>query len=220
VACRAVIGVLLATAVLAVGAPAEAGERAPASGGYHVVRPNPRLCPSPMCGGIWVKLVNTEAKERYAASADLSRLGAVDKPALQRLITEGRAVARGRLVRGQVQGFPELDTLVVSEVWVAASSRNRARGTFHRLRDRGIRCVTTPCFSIHAAVLNSPQYVDVSGVDLSAVGASVAERRRALAQISKGGLIAAGRIVRAPNGGRTKAGRTFVATQFYVRTPG
>lgn len=214
--CRAGIAVVLLVAAALAGAGPAASDPAPSVSSYYVARADPRLCPSPMCGGIWVKRVNTEAKERYAASADLSRLGMVDKASLQRLITEGRAVARGRLVRGRVQGFPELDTLVVSEVWIT-SSRNRARGTFHRLRDRGVRCVTTPCFSVHAARLNSARHVNVSDVDLSHTGAGATDQGRALARIGKEGLIVAGRVVIEPNAGPAGRGRTYVATQFYER---
>jgi hypothetical protein len=184
-----------------------------------------------MCGGIWVRLVNTSAttcgdgarqEECYAASADLSRLRVDEKgrAQLQRLITEGGAVARGALVRGRVDGFPELDTLVVSEVWTASSSLGRARGVFRRLHDSGLRCITTPCFSIQAAVLNTTRSAKVSKVDLSRTGAPPAERRRALEQLTRRGLLAAGRIVRQPNAGPGGAGRAFVATQFYVQAPG
>ena len=215
------VGLLAIAAALAAGAPAS-GDPPRSVSSYYLARADARLCPSPMCGGIWVKLVNTSAtacgdgtrrKECYAASADLSRLRIDGKgrELLQRLVTEGRAVARGKLVRGRVDGFPELDTLVVSEVWTASSSLNRARGVFHRLRDNGVRCVTTPCFSTHAARLNSGRHVNVSDVDLSRSGAPIAEQRRALAQVSGPGLIAAGRVVAE---GR---GRTYVASQFYVR---
>jgi hypothetical protein len=180
-----------------------------------------------MCGGIWVALANkgkttcgdgAARPECYAAQADLSRLDADESTRilLQGAITEGRALARGKLVRGRVPGYPELDTLVVSEVWLASSSLARPRGLFHRLRDNGVRCVTTPCFSIHAAELNGARHASLSAVDLSRTGAPGWERRLALGEISRtGSLIAAGRIV-----GRPSGGRALVATQFYVRAPG
>jgi len=217
---------VVTAAVLLAGAPSGASEHKPSLGSYYLARADPRLCPSPMCGGIWVELVNTNAtvcgdgakqEECYAASADLSRLRVDEKGRvhLQRLITERRAVARGKLVRGLVEGFPELDIFVVSEVWTASSSLARAAGVFRRLRDSGIRCVTNPCFSIRAAVLNGARFENVSSVDLSRTGASRAERRRALDDIAGPGMLAAGRVVRRPGGGRT-----FVASQFYVRAPG
>jgi Domain of unknown function (DUF6748) len=195
---------------------------------YYLARGDPRLCPSPICGGLWVKLVNKgvttcgdgkRRQECYAADADLSRLPVdeKDRVLLRVAITEGRALARGSLVPGRIEGFPELDTLVVSEVWTASSSLNRARGVFHRLRDRGVRCVTTPCFSTHAAALNSGRHVNLSEVDLSRTGAPAAERRSALEHLSHLGLIVAGRVVADPQDGPAGTGRTYAATQFYTR---
>jgi hypothetical protein len=224
--CRACIAMLVTAAALLAWAPSGATEPTGGLGSYYLAHADPRLCPSPMCGGIWVKLANTSAtvcgdaarqEECYAASADLSRLRVDEKgrAQLQSLVTEGRTVARGKLVRGLVEGFPELDTLVVSEIWTASSSLGRAAGVFRRLRDNGIRCVTTPCFSIRAAVLNVSRFENVSGVDLSRTGAPRAERRRALDDISGPGMLASGRVVQRSNGGRA-----VVATQFYVRAPG
>ena len=220
--CRVGIGTLVTAAVLLAGAPSGASEPTAGLRSYYLARADPRLCPSPMCGGIWVELLNTSAttcsdgarqEACYAASADLSRLRVDEKGRvqLQSLITEGRAVARGTLVRGLVEGFPELDTFVVSEVWTASSSLGRALGVFRRLRDNGVRCVTTPCFSIRAAILNTSRFENVSSVDLSRSGAPRVERRRALADIARPGVLAAGRVVR-----RSGGGRAFVATQFYL----
>jgi hypothetical protein len=226
--CRAGVVVALAVVTSFAGAGPAVADPAPSVSSYYLARADPRLCPSPMCGGIWVHLVNASAttcgngareEECYAASTDLTRLPLDEKrrAQLQALIGEGRAVARGRLVRGRVDGFPDLDTFVVSEVWTASSSPGRPRGVVHRLRDRGIRCVTTPCFSIHAAVLNSGRHIDVSGVDLAPTGAPRRERARALQKLHRSGLIASGRVVRKPNAGPAGIGRVFVASQFYVR---
>jgi hypothetical protein len=210
-------------ALVSAGAAPAWGEPVGSPRPFVLARADPRLCPSPMCGGIWVKAVNAAStvcgdgarrSECYAASADVSRLpvGAKGRELLRQAIAEGRAVARGRLVRGRVAGFPELDTLVVSEAWPASSSPARPAGVFRRLRDNRIRCVKAPCFWIGTTVLNSSRSSSVSSVDLSRVGAPAAEQRRALQQLSGRGLIAAGRIVRTAD-----RGRAFVATQFYVR---
>jgi hypothetical protein len=215
------VGFLAVAAWLAGGAPAS-GDPPRSVSSYYLARADARLCPSPMCGGIWVRLVNRSQttcgdgsgqRECYAAEADLRGLRVAEKrrAELQRLLTEGRALARGKLVGGQVEGFPDLDVLVVSEVWTASSSPSRPRGVLHRLRDNGVRCVTTPCFSVHAARLNVGRHVDLSDVDLSRSGTPIAEQRRALAQLSDPGLIATGRV------GAEGRGRTFVASQFYVR---
>jgi hypothetical protein len=220
-----VVGLL--SLALTAGASPASGDPV-ASSGYYLARGDPRLCPSPMCGGLWLKLVNVRSticgggerqKECYSASADLTRLevSEAERARLQELFYSGRALARGVLARGRVEGFPELDVLVVSEVWTASSSRNGPHGVFRLLRDSGIRCVTTPCFSIRAAVLNTTRTQKVSEIDLSRSGARRAERRRAIASLSHEGLVAAGTIVRKPRAGPSGAGRTFVASQFYVR---
>ena len=213
-----------------VGAPGAASDPPQTVSSYYLARQDARLCPSPVCGGIWARLVNRSrtrcgggvaATECYAAAADLTRLhvGEQRRAQLERLIAQGRALARGRLVRGLVTGFPELDTFVVSEVWVASSSQAEPTGSVRRLRRNGIVCVTFPCHTIHAAELNSARHLDVTRVDLSRTGRAPArERQRALGRIEKTtGLLAAGRVVRRANAGPAGASRTFVATQFYTR---
>lgn len=218
---------LLAGVVLLVGAAPAASDPPRSVSSYYLARADPRLCPSPLCGGIWVKLVNRDRTtcsdgiarpECYAASVDLRLMRNTEEARgrLSQLIGEGRALARGKLVRGRVQGFPELDVLVVSEVWRASSSPARPRGVFHRLRDNGVRCVTIPCFSTHAARLNSGRHVDVSDIDLARTGAPRMEQleARIRGDFTGAGVIASGRVI------RMGKGRTLVATQFYERAPG
>jgi hypothetical protein len=214
-------------AVLSGAAPA-AGDPPASVSTYSFARADERLCISPVCGGLWVSRVNARktacgdgvAKRTcYAAEADLSRTqtGKKERVRLKQQIAEGRALVRGRLVRGRVDGFPRLDALVVTEVWTVSTSSNRARGTFYKLRDRGIRCVTTPCFSIHAAVLNSGRHLDISDVDLTPTRVDAVELGRAMKQIGSRGLVVAGRVVPDPDAGPAGDGRELVVTQFYVR---
>src|SRR3990172_5347504 len=131
-------------------------------------------------GGGWIRLVNRPAtpcapaprRECYVADLDLSRLRVSEEARgrLAGLVTGGRALARGTLVTGRVGGFPELATLAVSEVWTASSSPRKPEGAFQVLRDNGVRCITAPCFSIHAARLNEQTHSDVSGVRLGTTG--------------------------------------------------
>jgi hypothetical protein len=219
-------------------AAAAQGDVPRAVSSYYAARADPRLCPSPMCGGLWVSLVNRKAtrcadggrrRECYAASADLSRLrvGERRRAELAGLIARGHALARGRLVRGRFDGFPDLETLVVKEVWVASSDavapEAPSMAGVHRLRGNVVVCVTTPCYTIHAAKLNSGRHVDVSEVDLSKTGATAAEQRRALAHITAtSSLLAAGRVQKRPRRKEPtgEGGRVFVASRFWVRAAG
>ena len=181
-----------------------------------------------MCGGVWVRLVNKNAtscggqftgRECYVAAVDVSRIRVSERlrARLAGLVGSGLALARGTIVRGRVPGFPELPTLAASEVWPASSAPGTPTGPFRVLRDNGVRCVTAPCFSTHGALLNSGRHTNVSGIDLSRLRTTHAERDHARERIATGELIAAGRIVRVPDAGPAGAGRVLVATQFYVK---
>jgi hypothetical protein len=219
---------LLAVALLVGSAPSAGSDTPKSVSSYFLARGDPRLCPSPLCGGLFVRLVNrsrticgdgTRQLQCYVASADLDKLGVTEQQRIELAgqIASGRALARGTIVRGRVDGFPQLDTLVVSEVWPASSSRDKPVGVFRRLRDNGIRCIAAPCFSTDATALNRGGTVTVSRVGLAGTGAPTAERNRALALISKGGLIATGVVVAVPKAGPAGTGRVLVASQFYVR---
>jgi len=222
-----ILSFLLIVVVLSGAAPA-AGDPPSGVSSYYLGHADPRLCPSPMCGGVWVRLVNKNAtscggqlttRECYVASVDVSRIrvSANLRTRLGGLFAGGLALARGTIVRGRVAGFPELPTLVASEVWPASSAPGTPEGPFRVLRDNGIRCVTAPCFSTHATRLNSGSHTNVSGVDFSRIHTTRAERDHARERIAAGELIAAGRIVREPGASPTRAGRVLVATQFYVK---
>ena len=186
---------------------------------YYLGRADPRMCPSPMCGGIWLKAVNGPAGgcarppglECYVAGF---ALGANEETEarLEALVTNGGGLVLGRLAPAEIQGFPELRALRVVGVWRPVSKRQPS-GVFRRLRDNRIRCITEPCFSVTATTLNTGRRATVSGVDLRATGASAADVRRAQSRIATHSLLAAGRIVRSKAGGRT-----FVASQLYLPT--
>ena len=226
---RACFAGLLACVVLLVGAAPAASDPPRSVSSYYLGRGDPRLCPSPICGGVWVRLVNRKVtscdgrgiarSECYVADVDLSRIPISEQARanLGGLVASGRALARGTIVVGRVEGFPELATLLVSEVWPASSSPRTPEGHFRLLRDNGVRCVTTPCFSIHAAVVNFGSHVNVSRVDLSGTGAPPPEKRCVSVHIGTDRLIAAGRIAPDPGAGPAGTGRVFIATQFYIR---
>jgi hypothetical protein len=199
-------------------ATAEAELRAPI---YYLGRADPRLCPSPMCGGLWMKPVNGVAgncrrpagRECYVTGLVFPKPGPDERTRarLGSLVASGRGLVHGSMTAARIEGFPELRALNVHGVWRGATRRNPT-GAVHRLLDNGVRCVTTPCFSIQAAPLGAGTAATVSNVDLSGTGASAAQRRWARKLLATRHLIAAGRIARDADGGRT-----FVATQLYFR---
>jgi hypothetical protein len=155
-------------------------------------------------------------RECYVTRLEFSDdIGDGARQRLTALVAQGRGLVLGFVTRGGAAGFPDLDVLRVVRVWQPSSGSRRPRGVFRRLRDNGVRCVASPCFSIQAAALNSRSAVDVSGVDLSATGAGTEERRWAHVLIATRELVAAGAVERKPGAGPAGDGRVFVASQVY-----
>src|SRR5262245_10414959 len=188
---------------------------------YVRVRPDQRMCPSPMCGGWWARRVNREtivcgngmaSPECYAATLDLSALNANEqrRTMLTQALADGTPLLRGRLERrpAPAPGVDELDTLVVTEIWLRYG-RAQPSGTVFRVEDNGVRCVRAPCFSFHASVLNTAQHRNVSSLGLAASGAGSAAVRRANAALDDTGVMVEGSVVPATDGGRTLRASAF-----------
>jgi hypothetical protein len=218
------VSVLAAVALIA---PATAQSRGRNSSTFSV-QPDLRLCPAPFCGGVFVSLLNhrltrcpdgTEREICHLADADWSPLGLNpdDVNRFQQALFAGRGLVRAELRPGRnVPGFGDLGLLVVTEGWIAASDR-RPRGVFFRVTDLGFVCVTSPCFNLRQAVLNSATRRDISELDLSRAGASAATLDAALRQLSAASLIVAGRNRVVPATGPAGNGLELVASQFYLR---
>jgi hypothetical protein len=216
---RALLVALLAVAVAQIGA-------APASGGpeirppvHYLARADARLCPSPMCGGLWLKAVNGARApcaspvggQCYVTGLDFRSfdLDEARQAKFTEQVANGGWLVTGYLTPADFEGFPELRALRVAGLRRPASAR-KASGAFRLLQDNGVRCVTHPCFSTRSTTLNTGKTVDVSEVDWSGTGASAAERRRADTLIATRQLVVSGVVERSPDGGRVVA-----ASQIY-----
>jgi hypothetical protein len=182
----------------------------------YVVRPDPRLCPSPLCGGYWVSRANHSRarchdglfRPRCYVATALSEL------TRQPLTTDLPADSLVRAVLGSstFPGFGELGAITVTEIWKPLG-HTQLTGDFFRIRDIGVRCIRAPCFSLRAWRLNRPFRITVSGLDLSPAklaSEELAQAEAALATLD--GLVAAGRIVPTADGGRV-----FRASRVYFR---
>jgi hypothetical protein len=185
---------------------------------FFGVRADQRLCPSPECGGWFVSRVNRQtttcpggrrARECYVAELDLGllRLGAAERAGLERALAGGRALLRGRIL--PVPGRAARRLLAV-EAWIGYG-KAAPKQPIRRIEDNGVRCVTTPCFSLHASVLNGTAHEDISGIDLDGAGAPRSVVEQALGSLSTTSILAAGATV--PDG---EGGRTLVAQRFWL----
>ena len=207
-------GLIAAMAAIAGAVPATGGP--PLVGlTYYVVQPDPRLCPSPLCGGYWASLAN-RGRTRCHDGALRPRCYVATAVGEDRHPWPSSLPA-GALVRADIEpwsfeAFGKLGVLVVANVWEPAG-RATLSGGFYRLRDTGVRCIRAPCFSLRASKLNGSSRVTVSDLDLGATRATQDELARAEAALStKNGLFARGRIVATAEGGRL-----FRATRVFLR---
>lgn len=184
---------------------------------FYSYRRDLRKCASPLCGGYFVKLVNERRtrcdNKRFAAECYVASIawGGQTEP------DNDRALLRGTMrVGGNHNG--RFGTLVVTEVWQAASA-NEQTGTVFRIRDRGIRCIAAPCPTHHEARLNSTISRNIAGVDLSGAGASDSSLSDAnAAMTSTNGILISGD--HSPVTGPAGRSQMLKASQFYLRAGG
>src|SRR5262249_40887566 len=159
---------------------------------FYSVRPDLRKCASPMCGGYFVKSVNTKstrcADGHYLAECYVT---GIDWHG-QAEVEPQKALLRGKIVRKVDPNFGALGLFRVTEVWQAASD-NRPAGTFFLVHETRIRCVAAPCPTHNEAELNSTVNRKIAGVDLSESGApSDVISQAAVTMGQPSGLIVAG----------------------------
>ena len=169
-----------------------------------MVQPDPRLCPSPLCGGYWAALANhsqtrchdgkLRARCYVAFAVDEQRHGLdASLPA--------NALVRAALDARSFGGLGELGVLVVADIRVPAGQERS--GVVYRVRDLGLRCIRAPCFSLRAARVNGSFRTTVSDLDLRPARLSPEQRAQAeKALTTSAGLFVAGRIVPTAEGGR------------------
>ena len=207
-------------------------ERAAASGFpratyYRVTRLDLRLCPAPICGGVFVERVNrrrarcadgTRASECHAAIVDFSALGLTpaEEAELQSDFVDKRVLARGDLVLADPGLGIEVPTLLVSDAWRGVTGTQSRRGHYFGVVPSGIVCITHPCPSLIGFKLNGRRPRWLHSLDLDRSGATDEEIGLALDELYQGpGLIAFGRLRRIT--GPAGKGRELRATQFYTK---
>ena len=202
---------------LAGAGPGTAGPPPVVARSIYVVQPDPRLCPSPLCGGYWVSRANhartrcddDQLRPRCYVAVAVSTL--TRKPLTAGL--PANALVRAVIGSWAFEGFGELGAVFVAEAWGPVGPEP-STGDFVCLRDIGVRCVRAPCFSFRAWRLNRPYRVTVSDVDLGPARSTPETLQRAEAALTTpGGLLASGDISRTADGGRV-----FRASQVFLRS--
>lgn len=190
---------------------------------FLVTRPDLKKCMWPMCGGVYVKQINSEKTvcadgssedDCYIAQFDFDALG-LDEEEVVDLATSakaGHSIVRGTF--GAVDSpWSQVATLVASEAWIGQAETD-AVGTFYGVKDSGIVCITYPCGSLTERKLNTFEIGELAGLELATTGADKGAIDAAASSLQGDGVMVVGehQIVTGPAGD----GQTLVATEFYL----
>jgi hypothetical protein len=96
------------------------------------------------------------------------------------------------LVRGTFKNFVEFTALEPTEVWVAQRSGGSDNGTFVRIFDRGIKCITAPCPQFSEGRLNSTRTAVIDGIDFGNSAEDALQQRAYDATSKPDGVIVVG----------------------------
>ena len=197
----------------------------------YLARHDARRCAAPACGGYFLQAVNqadtlcadgTRADECYVADLDWapSALSASDQT--RATGGSGGFLLDGRIGQRAYGGGVVLGELLVTSAWVSewgAPHTVPADVAVHGLARTGLLCLIDPCFNIRLDTLNTATTLMVSGVDLTAVGASGPDQALAADALEAGTLRATGTVMTDTVAGPGGFGETHHATQLYLRLP-
>ena len=181
--------------------------------GYFTVRRDPRRCPSPMCGGYFVKLVN-QPQTRCANGSDMAECYVAniawnDQPE----VDLEKALLRGSITTsGDKNG--KYGVFSVTESW-QRTGKDAPGDTFFRVRDLGLRCIAAPCLSYSEAKLNTGVNRTIAGVDMENAAAADDLKRAYKALTGPDGVIANGKHL--PVSGPAGKAESFEASQLFLR---
>ncbi len=203
---------------------------APSNNGYFIVtRRDFRRCISPLCGGFFVKRVNdakttcadgSRQDECYVPELQLSGIGLStrEEEEFRGAVESGKALIKARMYRFKFNAIT-LGRLKASEGWLGATG-STPEGTFFRVADNGIRCITTPCPTTTAYGLNSAEDHNVIRVNLNTTATPADPETLARASNligTKEGILVAGGVAIPKCIPGSHCGPFVTATEFYLR---
>lgn len=191
---------------------------------HFTVTPDYRKCASPMCGGWFVTAVNrksmkcpdrTTQKQCYVGTNQINIPGLTDDQVnlLRQAMYDSRVLIQGELSSAVAYGL-----FIIDDAWISATTQ-APEGKFLSVSDNGIRCITFPCLSYDAEVLNKKLMKTLAVYDLSNVNATKEQLELAQKAVSSSeGLPLAGRFFEVTGPAGNAQG--VAATQFYLKLVG
>jgi hypothetical protein len=142
---------------------------------FYALRQDFRKCMSPMCGGYFYKRLNKATTNCigggapqewcYAWNADLTAVNST---------TEGEQVLFNGTITTETINGGKWAKFTATAAWKAQTTftPTEVYGSdprFYLVKDNGIRCITTPCYSLDAKRINLTYKTTLSGLDLGAL---------------------------------------------------
>jgi len=192
---------------------------------YYEVTADLRKCPSPLCGGWFLKRLNRdtticadgqEAESCYTPVLDWSEANLSEEQQSKLLDAAAKdatssgvfGILRGEFAPTNTTPRPELGRFVISEAWVAEGD-GVSEGAFVRVKDNGLRCLVAPCPSLTETTLNTPRTTDIAELDWTPSGLSAREIEGLTELLfSPAGILVAGHRYTVYENGQTAKGRT------------
>lgn len=181
---------------------------------FLIARRDTRRCVAPLCGGFWVKDLNSTMQEKYVSGFDFSQAQVpqwVQDAA--RGAPDHQLVLFGRL--GPKERTFDTRTLVVQRVFRGMPGKSLAGDEkFYGVFPTKIACATTPCAYLQTTRLNrTTGHTMATDVDVSAAQAALVDQNWLLSRSLYGRSVLAGKVV------RRNGHVTVTATQVFVELP-
>ncbi|MDP3154537.1 MAG: hypothetical protein Q8N23_17800 [Archangium sp.] len=181
---------------------------------FLIARRDYRKCVFPMCGGYWVKDLNSTMQERYVSGFDFTGSGLSDE-VQQQVATapDNELVLFGRL--GPKENRFDTRSLKVLLAYRGLPGQTfEADDKFYKVFPSRIACITTPCANLSTTRLNrTTGHTMASDIDVNEALGSLVEAQWVHNRVLFGRGIVAGRVV------RQNGHVTVVARQVFVELP-
>ena len=190
--------------------------------GFFTARPDFRECIYPLCGGYFVKAVNQSttvcadgARQFECYVSDIISSSPVADDAIDPFDPTPILLV-GKLSQQETETVGPIGVFNAQDVHYAVTP-NTALGRFFDVKNLGIACITSPCFSFAQTVLNRvyAREKTLSRLNFDESGASEEDVQRAFERIGEGQALYAAGFNR-PYQGFAGIGREFVITQFFL----
>jgi len=181
---------------------------------FVIARRDYRRCVSPMCGGYWVKDLNSTMQERYVSAFDFtgSSLPASTFDVV-RGAPDNELILFGRL--GPKESRFDTRTLMVTLAYRGMPGKTfSATDKFYGVFPTKIACITTPCANLQTTRLNrTTGHTMSSDMDLSGALGTMVDDQWMMSRAFSGKTVIAGKIV------RKNRHVTVTASQVFVQLP-